>query len=66
MNIRPRERKLIITVGIAAVLFVVPYYVVLPLWSTQAGGRDDLQLAQKELRRQQELIASKPPSCRRV
>jgi Tfp pilus assembly protein PilO len=61
MRIQPRERKLIIAGGVAALLFLLVQYVVLPVWERRSTGPDDLAAAQKELRRQRELIAALKP-----
>lgn len=58
MKLSPRERKFIAAAIITAALVAGLQFVVLPLWNRQASGAEDLLRAQKQLRRQKELIAA--------
>ena len=58
MKLSARERKSIAAAIIVVLLTAGIQYVALPLWNRQATGADDLLRAQKQLRRQRELIAA--------
>jgi Tfp pilus assembly protein PilO len=58
MKLRPRERKFVAAAMVVALLVVGGRYVALPLWNRQTTGAEDLLRAQKQLRRQKELIAA--------
>jgi Tfp pilus assembly protein PilO len=59
MKLQPRERKFVIGGLIAAILFAVAEFVVLPHWDLLKTGSGSLFEAQKELRSDRELIAAK-------
>jgi Tfp pilus assembly protein PilO len=58
MKLHPREKKFVAVALLAMVLFVLLQYVLLPRWDRRKDSRDDLLLAQRELRRRRELLAA--------
>lgn len=58
MKLSAREKKLIAAAGIAGLLFVALEFLVLPATEEGAGGKEQLMLAQKELRNRRELVAA--------
>lgn len=58
MNVRPREKRFIAAAVIAGVLFLLLDNLVLPWWERQDESAATLQLAQKTLRRQRDLLAA--------
>jgi Tfp pilus assembly protein PilO len=58
MKLRPRERTFVVVAVVAALLLTGLRYVAIPLSDRQASGAEELLRAQKQLRRQRELIAA--------
>lgn len=59
MKLLPREKKLVLVALSTALVFVLLEFVILPQWESGEDSAGTLFLAQKELRSNRELIASK-------
>lgn len=59
MKLQARERKSLIAVGVAALVFVLLEFVALPHWDSVQTSSGSLFLANKELRYDRELLAAK-------
>lgn len=59
MKLQSREKKFVIGALVAALLFAVVQFLVLPEWDRAKSGSGSLFQAQKELRSSRELLAAK-------
>jgi len=59
MKLQSREKKFVIGAFVAALLFAIVQFLVLPQWDRAASGSGSLFQAQKELRSSRQLLAAK-------